>query len=151
MYVCNVLDLRTIYKIFIRSTLEYSAVLWHSNLTEQNTSDIERIQKTAVKIILNDREISYEEALKRLNLDKLEKRRQKLCLSFAKKCLKIEKVKMFFPLHENNSRMITRNSEKFKVNKFNTERYRNSAIPYLQNLLNEENKAKYDFIRARGT
>ena len=65
--------------------------------------------------------------------------------------LVLEMVKMFFPLHENNSRMITRNSEKFKVNKFNTERYRNSAIPYLQNLLNEENKAKNDFIRARGT
>ena len=89
--------------------------------------------------------------MKRLNLDVLDKRRQKLCLSFAKKCLKTEKVKMFFPLHKNKSRMITRNSEKYKVNNFNTERYRNSSIPFLQNLLNEENKTKLEFIRSRGT
>ena len=150
-YTSKISDLRTIYKMFIRSILEYSAVLWHSSLTEKNTSDIERIQKTAVKIILNDRDMSYEEGLKRLHLDKLEKRREKLCLSFAKKCLKNEKVKMLFPLNKNNSEMLLRNSEKFKVNQFNTERYRNSAIPFLQNLLNKENRTKMEFIRARGT
>ena len=95
--------------------------------------------------------MSYEEGLKRLHLDKLEKRREKLCLSFAKKCLKNEKVKMLFPLNKNNSEMLLRNSEKFKVNQFNTERYRNSAIPFLQNLLNKENRTKMEFIRARGT
>ena len=76
-YTSKISDLRTIYKMFIRSILEYSAVLWHSSLTEKNTSDIERIQKTAVKIILNDRDMSYEEGLKRLHLDKLKKRREK--------------------------------------------------------------------------
>ena len=34
--------------------------------------------------------------------------------------------------------MKTRLSAKFKVHKANTERYRKSAIPFMQNLLNED-------------
>ena len=73
-----------------------------------------------MKIILNERDLDYDEALTKLNLDKLDKRREKLCLSFAKKCLKTEKVKTFFPLNETKRNQQTRNSEKFKVNQFNT-------------------------------
>ena len=48
-------DLKDIFILFIGSLLEQSATVWHSSLTENNISDLERIQKTAVKIILGDK------------------------------------------------------------------------------------------------
>ena len=39
----------------IRSKIEQSAVVWHSSLTKKNKRDLERVQKSALKIILKDR------------------------------------------------------------------------------------------------
>ena len=44
-------ELKDIYILFIRSHLEQSSVVWHSSLTENNINDLERVQKTALKII----------------------------------------------------------------------------------------------------
>ena len=60
--------------------------------------------------------------------------------TIAKNCLKNDKMKQIFPLTNKKHLMNTRLKEKFKVNKANTERYRKSAIPYMQNLLNTESK-----------
>ena len=38
-------DLINIYILYIRSTLEYCSVLWHSTLTVEQTQSIERVQK----------------------------------------------------------------------------------------------------------
>ena len=38
--------------------------------------------------------------------------------------------------------METRNAEKFKVNHANTDRYKYSAIPYMQRLLNNDAKTR---------
>ena len=46
-------DLKTIYVLFVRSILEQSATVWHSSLTEENKADLERVQKSAIKVILN--------------------------------------------------------------------------------------------------
>ena len=61
-----------------------------------------------------------------LNMETLEKRREKLCLNFAKKCLKSERMKTIFPENEKSS-MKTRNQERFRVNFANRERYKKSA------------------------
>ena len=99
-FLNNKQDLMHIYKrIYIRSRLEYSCVLWHSSLTQNNLSDIERIQKSAVKIILKNEYIDYNSALKTLDIDSLYDRRERLCFKFAKKCLKIENMKKLFPLN----------------------------------------------------
>ena len=45
-------DMKDIYILFVRSLLEQSATVWHSSLSQQNISDLERVQKTALKIIL---------------------------------------------------------------------------------------------------
>ena len=63
---------------------------WHSGLTRKQAADIERVQRIAVSIILSDcktgkNDFSYDMALVVLELEPLEERRQKLCLSFAKK------------------------------------------------------------------
>ena len=77
-------DLKTIYVLFIRSLLEQSCTVWHSGLTAQNTEDLERIQKTSLKIILKENYLSYEQALKVLDLETLNVRRENLCENFAK-------------------------------------------------------------------
>ena len=125
---------------FIRSKLEQSAVVWHSSLTEGNRADLERVQKAAVKIILKNSYTTYEEALKTLKMESLDQRRTRLCLKFAKNCLKHEKLKKLFPIATKSHKMDTRSKEKFKVNHARSERYRKSSIPYMQNLLNQEAK-----------
>lgn len=44
-------ELTNIYILFVRSLLEQSATVWHSSLTEDNKNDLERVQKTALKVI----------------------------------------------------------------------------------------------------
>ena len=80
-------DLKDIYVTFVRSILENSSVVWHSSLTKNNSRALERIQKMAVRVIMGSQYQSYKKSLKTLNIDNLEIRREKLCPSFAKKCL----------------------------------------------------------------
>ena len=79
-----------IYVLYIRSVLEQSAVVWSSSISkgEQLDKDIERVQKCALRAILKEDYISYEDALITCNLDTLKARRNQLCLSFAIKCTK---------------------------------------------------------------
>ena len=147
-YTSKFSDLKTIYKLFIRSILEQSAVVWHSSLIQRNSNDIERVQKSAVKIMMGQKYSDYDDALKYLNMEKLSERRQKLCLSFAKKCVKNEKAKVLFPL--NNHAKHLRNSEKFKVNFAASERYKKSSIPFLQNLLNQDEVKRNEMKRTIG-
>ena len=125
-------DLLHIYKAFIRSRLEFSCTVWHSSLTKKNQLDIERVQKSAIKIILKEKYVNYEQALKLVGLESLHERREQLCLRFAKKCLKMENYKKLFPVRKEN------HTEKYLVKYMNTERYMKSAIPAMIRALNGE-------------
>ena len=131
-------DLKQLYILFVRSQLEQSAVVWHSSLTEENSNDLERVQKSAIKMIMGENYKGYKKALDYLNLDTLDERRKELCIRFAKKALKNEKANKMFPLNDKRHRMDTRKPEKFKVMKAKTERFKKSAIIYMQNLLNQQ-------------
>jgi hypothetical protein len=130
-------ELKNIYILYVRSILEQSATVWHSSLTEENKSDLERVQKSALKIILGDRYISYKNALCILDIESLNDRRQNLCLNFAMKASKHPKMKKMFPLNDKSHNMGTRKTEKFKVQHALTDRLKDSALIYMQNLLNE--------------
>ena len=97
-------------------------------MTQENKDDLERVQKTALKVILQDNYKGYKNSLAQLEIETLENRRIELCLNFAIKSSKNEKVKHMFPLSENNHTMFTRNEEKFKVHHANTSRLKDSAI-----------------------
>ena len=131
-------DLKSIYLTYIRSALEQSAVVWHSSLTTKNRKDLERVQKTAIKVILGPKYTTYKEGLKILKMQTLNDRREALCLSFAKKCLRNEKVKSMFPIRKIKHKMEKRNIEKFQNLKANTKRYEKSAVPYMRRQLNKE-------------
>ena len=144
-FINNYSDLVYLYKTFIRSVLEFSAVVWHSSLSKNNVSDIERVQKSAVKIILKDQYKDYNSALKQLNLQTLSRRREVLCLRFAKKSIKLQNFKNLFPLNKKKHCMKKRRPRKFFENPANTDRYLKSSIPYMQSLLNKEDVMLKDF------
>ena len=105
-------DLLNIYILYIRSILEQSCQVWNSSLTLENTQNLERIQKNALKIILQDSYPDYSNALCISGLKSLVERRNELCVRFAKSCVKNELLKSMFPLNEASDRcnMQTRNS-----------------------------------------
>ena len=70
--------------------MEMAVPVWHSGLTCQQTKDIERIQKLAMKIILQDNYISYQLAYITFSTQTLELRRLKLCSKFSAKTFKSE-------------------------------------------------------------
>ena len=84
-------ELINIYILYIRSVVEYCAVVWHSSLTVANELAIERVQKVALRIILKDDYLSYSNALKITSLKTLKDRRVDLCLNFARKSAKKSK------------------------------------------------------------
>ena len=134
-------DLKIIYILFIRSILEQSATVWHSSLTNENVNDLERIQKSAIKLILNNGYTTYKNGLAQLGLETLASRRETLCLNFALKCAKNPKLQHMFPLNEKSHPMETRKEDKYKVEFAHTDRMKNSPIIYMQKLLNHnENK-----------
>ena len=128
-----------VYAKEVRSILELAVPVWHSGLTKRQSNDIERIQKIAFKIILGDDYKSYNLALKMLCTQTLEERRKKLCLKFAWKNLKSENPFFTKIQHPMNTRGKSNLVLEFKCR---TERFKNSSLPYLARLLNEDMKTK---------
>ena len=129
-------DLKLIYTSFIRSLLEQSCVVWHTSLSKENANDLERVQKTSMKIIFGEQYKGYRKSLNTLNLTTSSERREFLCQNFAKKCTKNEKMKKLFPLKNKNHIMNTRKSEKYKVNHAKKEKYKKSSIIQMRHMLN---------------
>ena len=127
-------DILEIYILYIRSILESSAVVWHSSITQAEQLAIERVQKVALRIILDTNYVCYENALKFSGLQSLYDRRTTLCKKFALQCTKNDKTSDMFPL--NPSKVKTRKPEKYIVQQASTGRLADSAIPYMQRLLN---------------
>ena len=108
--------------------------MWHSSLSKNNEDDLERVQKSALKVILKDKYIDYKSALQQLNIESLFDRRESLCLKFARKGLKLDQFKKMFPIQRPLHNMEKRNTDKFLVNSARTERYFKSSIPSMQRL-----------------
>ena len=111
-------------------------------MTLSDSLDIERVQKNSLKVILQNDYVTYGQALEDVGLDSLYNRRESLCLSFAKKCTKSANVRIreMFPLNELHSSAQTRNTEKYTVQMTHKERFKTSALPYMQRLLNSHAK-----------
>ena len=132
-----------VYSKQVRSILEIAVPVWQGGLTKYESNQIERVQRSAFHIILGEGYVSYQEALKKLNCDKLSDRRIKLCETFAKKLVKHNQFKNWFNEKSDKKTNNTR-SKKVKV-KYQevvtrTERYHKSPIPYLTNILNSMNE-----------
>ena len=101
----------------------------------EDIADIERLQKTALHIILGDDYKSYNSALNTLDLKKLSERRRRICLTFAKKAEKNSKFSTWF---KPNTRKNTRCKQSKYSNVFCKKiRFEKSPISYMTNLLNQ--------------
>ena len=135
-------DLVDVFSLFIRSLLEYCSVTWHSSLTKEQSDDIERVQRTALKVILGAEYTDYETSLTKCSLETLHSRREKRCLTFGLRSIKHPKLKSMFPLNNPLQAGFVRDRNKFKVNFARTSTYKKSAVPYIQNMLNDYFKNK---------
>ena len=79
-------DLLVIYVALIRSVLEYCCVVWHNALPAHLSSEIERVQMRALRIIYP--RSSYQEAFQRAKIARLEDRRNELCMRAFDKIIK---------------------------------------------------------------
>ena len=144
-------ELVHIYKQYIRTTLEYCSVVYHSSLTDQQSASIERCQAVSLRVILQENFVSYSAALEMTGLSRLSERRLSRCLDFSLKCRKDIHNARFFPLNPNLSNTLeTRGREHFKVNFCRTKKYQDSAIPFCQRLLNQHWREKEEERRAEG-
>ena len=124
-----------LFKLFVRSALEPAVPLWAGAILEKEKNDLEKVQKNAMKLIAGTSYRDYIGSITKFKLDTLDARRKKICLKFAKKCFKNERFKQWFKLKPSPN---TRYKEKYLRPKTKTKRYARSAIPYLTDLLNED-------------
>ena len=129
-------DLLNVYTKQIRSVLELAVPVWQSGLKQAQKLEIERVQKSALHIVLGKGYVSYKQALKTLNFESLEARRLKLCLKFAKKAERHDKHKQWF-----KPNTMTVNTRQLKTKYCEVQarlsRFKDSPISYLTNMLNE--------------
>ena len=110
------------------------------SLTKAQNDKIERLQKTALYIILGkDANKHYIVNMDKLGCDRLEDRRDKFAENLAKKVLKHPAHRKMFKFDTQNK---TRRGKKVIVPKSSTARYSNSTIPSLGNLINERLRHK---------
>ena len=130
-------DLVNIYKLYIRSVVKQSCVVWGSSISLDESNAIERTQKISLRIIYLNKYNSYNHALKISGLSTLAERRTQLSHRFAVKCTQNEKTKHMFPPNTKHTNVSTRSSEKYLVPFAYHERLKNSAIPAMARQLNK--------------
>ena len=134
-------DLVDIYTKQIRCVLELAVPAWHGSISQVEKLDLERIQKCACHIILGESYESYRNALKMLDLESLDSRRNKLSLKFALKSEKHVKFNSWF------KPAVKKVNTRFNIHKYcnvraNHTRFAKSSLSFLTRLLNLHYKNK---------
>ena len=128
------------YIMRIRTHLVYCTPVWSGALTVYDSNRLESVQKLACYIIIGSHMYTnYKEALEILEIDSLSERREKVCLTFAKKTVKNERFAYLFP---KKLGLTTRNMtfQPFIEPVSRTTRYFKSPLQYLRRLLNSNEK-----------
>ncbi|XP_063953926.1 uncharacterized protein LOC135153732 [Lytechinus pictus] len=134
-FSCPPEDMILVFTGFIRPVLEYACQVWHSSLTQQQAKTIEGVQKRALRIILSNQYISYQNALSVTDLQTLSERRVQLCLSFARSAFKLNAVHGWFAPAEQRREL--RKQRVCVEPRSRTTRMKNSPVPFFHRLLNE--------------
>ena len=155
-------DLVNLWTTILRPCTEYASPVWHPGLTIKDSHKLERLQKTALALILGrkyinykphfkvgNNHVSYDEALKFLGLETLKQRREGLITKFAKDLLKSSTHRRMLPeerksLNTRQRLQIPDDSTRpkkeiivLKDTKPGTMRFENSPIPYMTKTINK--------------
>jgi hypothetical protein len=120
----------------IRPLAEHGVVIWNSGLTKGQINDLEKIQKVAFRIILDESYTSYKVACTLLNVSPLQDGRSDLCTKFAIKLYKSPRSNEFFTPAV---KLVNTRSELqllVKESVTNTKRCYNAPHNYLARLVN---------------
>ena len=121
-------DLVTVYLSVVRPVQEYACPVWHTNLQQYPSDNIETIQKRALRCIF--RGASYAEILSNVGLQTLKDRRDCICKKYFNS-MKSETHKLHHLLpDERHVNYEMRQSKFYPLPKTRTNRYRNSFIPW---------------------
>ena len=129
-------ELIDVYEKQIRCILEFAVAAWNPGLNKAQISQLERVQKCALAIILEENYVSYSNALKTLKMQTLAERRQTLCLKFARKSLKHAKYSNWFIPTEAQAINTRSIKPTLKPVQARLARYLKSPLSYLTKLLN---------------
>ena len=129
------------YLTRVRSTLEFAVPVFHPGMTHEQSMKVERVQKKAFTIILENRNNKYESGLLVFKIDRLDQRHLTLCYNFAMKCTKSSRHSSMFPTNPNHR--VDRSSSKPYLERLcRTARHYNSPVPFLSRLLNKDPRNK---------
>ena len=123
-----------VYCTMLRAIIEFSNVVYHSMLTEEQNKSIEGLQKMALKIILGFGK-PYEVLLEESGLESLQERRERAFLKFANQLCTSPRYGHWFP--ECESSLNLRSSKKYQEHYARTSRLYNSPIFTMRRLLNK--------------
>jgi hypothetical protein len=119
----------------VRVHVELAVPVWHSGLTTKQSSDIERVQRVALSIVLGRADISYSRTCALLGVKPLYIRRQELCDRFS--------VKTASPSCRHSELFQAQNScyntriDQFREHLCRTSRFYKSALPFLTRSVNQ--------------
>ena len=117
-----------IYCSIIRSVLEYACPVWHPGLTVKQSDEIERVQRRCLKLIFPAS--TYDEALIKSGLEKLETRRENQTHELFVQIKSENHVLHSLLPYRDSSCLRTRNSYPFNIPITKSTRYGRAFIPY---------------------
>ena len=125
---CDTKTLISVYFSCVRPILEYCAQVWHYNIPEYLSKEIERIQSRALEII--HPLLSYNESLLDLNIPTLYSRRELLCTRFFRRKVLSQNSPLFELVEpaEHPSYNLRASNKLAPIN-CRTNRFKNSYIP----------------------
>ena len=132
----SLIDMKDVFIKQVRSVLELAVPAWNGALTKSDCKSIERVQKTALYIMLGGYP-DYQKALNIVGLEPLHVRRQNLCLKFAKRSAKHPKHEKWFKFNSKtvNTRLV---KDAYMPVYANHSRFEKSPLSYLTKLLNSD-------------
>ena len=117
----------TVYTTIIRPVVEYACQVWHYNIQQYLSEEIEKIQKRAFRIILLTQK--YDDALSKTNIMSLRYRREKLCEQFFETDISNEKLKDLLPQTTLIYEYELKSVPKYHNYLCRTERFKDSFLP----------------------
>ena len=121
-----------------RVHLEMGCPVWHSSITLAQSRALERCQRVAMAAIVGHWAPSLTQQLDELGLSRLFARRVQICRRFARSTAEKSRHRDIFSLAHTNPGQQGKHTRRYVEPKARTASYRNSAVPYLTRLLNNQ-------------
>ena len=110
------------FKSVVIPQLEYACPAWSTSIRKEQSSDIERIQKRALKRLIWQRQ--------KANLIELDVRRNKICKTFFQNMQHKDNILNDLLPAMSNSNYKLRASLNYRLPKVKTQRFKNSFVPH---------------------